>query len=207
MSERLVMVAMHARPRVWEVLSERMCELAPLLEHIETAALERRATTDDGTVHCTHRWRARPNVPGILAQHIDQGLLEWTTDTEWRPADYASRWVVRPRSMKGAALCEGTLVLFPPSGARAHGSSLSWPLSRGNRRQAGAPSPAPSCRHTSASSLTRQGDCSTRTRQRRWLERRQRAPRLAREEFDSAPGQRAVGHRFRARLVHQVQAE
>jgi hypothetical protein len=118
MSERLVMVAMHARPRVWEVLSERMCELAPLLEHIETAALERRLTTDDGTVHCTHRWRARPNVPGILAQHIDQGLLEWTTDTEWRPADYASRWVVRPRSMKGAALCEGTLVLFPAIGGK-----------------------------------------------------------------------------------------
>lgn len=113
MSERLVMVAMHVRPRVWAVLSERMCELAPLLEHIETAELESRETGDDGTVRFTHRWRARANVPGILAQHIDQGLLEWTTETEWRPADYASRWVVRPRSMKGAALCEGTLLLFP----------------------------------------------------------------------------------------------
>lgn len=118
MTERLVMVAMHARPRVWEVLSERICELAPLLEHIETAELESRATADDGAVRCTHRWRARANVPGILAQHIDQGLLEWTTDTEWRPGDYASRWVVRPRSMKGAALCEATLLLTPAIGGK-----------------------------------------------------------------------------------------
>jgi hypothetical protein len=118
MSERFVMVAMHARARLWEVLSERMCELAALLAHVEAAELESRETMDDGTVRYTHRWRARANVPGVLAQHIDQGLLEWTTDTEWRSDEYASRWVVRPRSMKGAVLCEGTLAMFPAIGGR-----------------------------------------------------------------------------------------
>jgi hypothetical protein len=118
MTERLVMVSMHPRALVWDALCERTCELASFLEHIESAALKSRTRGREGLVRRAHLWRARANVPAILAHHIDAGLMEWTTHTEWREHEYTSRWEVRPRALKGAALCGGTMHLLPALGGR-----------------------------------------------------------------------------------------
>jgi len=117
-TERLVLVSRHPRSLVWEALCERTCELAPFLEHIESAELKSRTTGPEGRVRCAHLWRARANVPALLTHHIDAGLMEWTTHTEWREHEYTSRWEVRPRSLKGAALCDGTMHLLPALGGR-----------------------------------------------------------------------------------------
>jgi hypothetical protein len=109
---------MHPRERVWDALCERTCELAPYLEHIQSAELSSRETTTQGLVRCVHVWRARANMPAILAHHIDKGLLEWTGRTEWRTNEYASRWVVEPRSMKDSALCEATMRFSPAVGGK-----------------------------------------------------------------------------------------
>lgn len=112
------MVVMHPRERVWDALCERTCELAPYLDHIESAELKSRETTPQGLVRCVHVWRARANVPAVLAHHIDKGLLEWTGRTEWRANEYESHWVVEPRSMKDSALCEGTMRFSPAVGGK-----------------------------------------------------------------------------------------
>jgi hypothetical protein len=112
------MIAKQPRTHVWDALCERPWELAPFLEHIEGAELTNRTSDIDGYVRCAHLWRARANVTGILAHHIDKGLLEWTTHTEWRVHEYASRWDVRPRLLKGATLCKGEMRLSPALGSR-----------------------------------------------------------------------------------------
>jgi hypothetical protein len=112
------MVVMHPRDRVWDALCERTCELAPYLDHIESAELKSREITPQGLVRCVHVWRARANVPAVLANHIDKGLLEWTCRTEWRANEYESHWVVEPRSMKDSALCEGTMRFSPAVGGK-----------------------------------------------------------------------------------------
>jgi len=116
--ERIVVMVMHPRERVWDALCERTCELAPWLEHIEHAQLLSRETSGDGLVRCVHAWRARANLPALLAPHLDRGLLEWTGRTEWRVDDYQSRWLVEPLAMKGAALCEGTMRFTPAVGGK-----------------------------------------------------------------------------------------
>lgn len=118
MSDKLVLVVMHRRERLWDALCERTCELAPYLEYIESAELKSRETTPEGLTRCVHVWRARGNVPAILAHHIDKGLLEWTGHTEWRANDYESRWVVEPRSMKDSTFCEATMRLSPAVGGQ-----------------------------------------------------------------------------------------
>jgi hypothetical protein len=114
----MVMVVMYPRERVWDALCERTCELAPYLDHIESAELKSRETTTQGLVRCVHVWRARANVPAVLAHQIDKGLLEWTGRTEWRANEYESHWVVEPRSMKGSTLCEGTMRFSPAVGGK-----------------------------------------------------------------------------------------
>jgi hypothetical protein len=114
----MVMVVMHPRDRVREALCERTCDLARYLDHIEHAELKSRETTVKGFVRCVHVWRARANVPSVLAHHLDPGLLEWTGRTEWRPDEYESHWVVEPRSMKDTVLCEGIMRFSPAIGGR-----------------------------------------------------------------------------------------
>ena len=136
MKEKMIMVVMHPRERVWEALCERTCELAPYLDHIESAELKSRETTSQGMVRCVHVWRARANVPAILANHIDQGLLEWTGRTEWRANEYESRWVVEPRSKKSSALCEGIMRFSPAAGGKGTRVDLELALA-GSERPAG----------------------------------------------------------------------
>jgi hypothetical protein len=116
--ERIVVMVMHPRERVWDALCERTCELAPWLEHIEHAELLSRETADDGLVRCVHAWRARADLPALLAPHVDKGLLQWTGRTEWRIDEFESRWVVEPLSMNGAALCEGIMRFSPAVGGK-----------------------------------------------------------------------------------------
>lgn len=118
MNERMVMVAMQPRERLREALCERTCDLVRYLDDIESAELKSREITPQGLVRCVHFWRARVNVPAVLAPHFDTPLLEWTGRTEWRASDYESRWVVEPRVMKDSALCEGIMRLAPAMGGK-----------------------------------------------------------------------------------------
>ena len=118
MKERTVIVVMHPRERLWEALCERTCDLAHYLDDIESAELKSKETTPSGLVRCVHSWRARPNVPSFLAPHFDTDLLEWTGRTEWRANDYQSHWVVEPRFMKDAVLCEAVMNFSPAVGGR-----------------------------------------------------------------------------------------
>jgi hypothetical protein len=116
--ERTVIVVMLPRDRLWEALCERTCDLARYLDNIESVELKSKETTPTGLIRCVHFWRARANVPSVLAPHIDTNFLEWTGRTEWRVNEYESRWVVEPRFMKDSVLCEAIMNFSPAIGGR-----------------------------------------------------------------------------------------
>lgn len=118
MKEQTVIVVMHPRDLIWEALCERTCDLARYLDDIENAELKSKETTPTGLVRCVHFWRARVNVPSLLAPHVDTDFLEWTGRTEWRASEYESRWVVEPRFLKDSALCEAIMKFSPAIGGR-----------------------------------------------------------------------------------------
>jgi len=115
--ERAFIVAMQPRERLREVLCDRTCELAPHLEHIESAVpiLHRQ---EGGRIVSAQAWRARPNVSGVLRHHIDRGLLEWICRIERNADDFASRWTIEPRALRDSPLCVGHLNLEPAAGGR-----------------------------------------------------------------------------------------
>jgi hypothetical protein len=115
---RVIVVAMHPRERVREALCERTCELARYLDHVEKAELKSREAGARGLVRCVHAWRARVDLPAILAHHVEEGVLDWTTRSEWRAGGYESRWVVEPHAKRGAPRCEARMRLFPALGGK-----------------------------------------------------------------------------------------
>lgn len=117
MIERAYIVAMQPREQLREVLCERTCELAPHLEHIESAEPILRRQEGGRIVH-VQAWRARANVSGVLRHHIDRGLLEWICRIERDAAGFASRWTIEPRALRDSALCVGQLNLTSAAGGR-----------------------------------------------------------------------------------------
>jgi hypothetical protein len=128
--EKIVVVVMHPRDEVRNVLCGRTVELAPYLEHIETARLISQQS-DSGLTRCTHHWRARANLPALLVPHLDRGLLEWTGRTEWSTDSYDSRWVVEPVSMNGDPLCVGQMRFTSAVGGKATRVDLELTLAAG----------------------------------------------------------------------------
>ncbi|HVJ41989.1 MAG TPA: hypothetical protein VM639_10845 [Dongiaceae bacterium] len=118
MKEKTVIVVMQPRDPLWQALCERTCDLARYLEDIESAELVSRETTPKGLTRHVHFWRARANVPAILAPHIDASFLAWTGKIEWQANDYKSRWIVEPQFMKEAVLCEAVMDFSPAVGGR-----------------------------------------------------------------------------------------
>jgi hypothetical protein len=115
--ERAFVVVLQPREKLQEVLCGRTCELAPHLEHIESAEPILRQE-DGGRITCVHAWRARANVSGVLRHHIDRGLLEWICRIERDAAGFDSRWTIEPRALRDSPLCVGHLRLTPAAGGR-----------------------------------------------------------------------------------------
>jgi len=118
MKQRFTMVLAQPPERLHRTLCEHSHDLAPLLPHIDAILPIRSESLRNGLQRRVQAWRAHADLPGLLAQHIDEGLLAWTCTTEWRPGDCTSRWTVAPRAMKDTALCEATLRFAPALRAR-----------------------------------------------------------------------------------------
>lgn len=118
MKEKTVIVVMQPRDRLWSALCERTCELARYLDGIESAELISTEKTPKGLTRQVQFWRAKANVPALLAPHIDANLLEWTGRIEWRDNDYKSRWIVEPKYTGGKILCEAVMDFSPAVGGK-----------------------------------------------------------------------------------------
>lgn len=116
--EKTVIVAMYPRDRLQEMLCARTCDLARHLNDIESVELLSKETTPQGLIRHRHHWRARANVPPLLAQHIDSKVLEWIGRVEWRANEYVSRWIVEPGFMRDSVVCEAVMSLSPAVGGR-----------------------------------------------------------------------------------------
>lgn len=116
--EKTVIVAMHPRDCLQEMLCARTCDLAPYLDDIQSVKLLSKETTPQGLIRHRHHWRARANVPPLLAQHIDSKVLEWIGRVEWRANEYVSRWIVEPGFMRDSVACEAVMNLSAAVGGR-----------------------------------------------------------------------------------------
>jgi len=127
-SEQLVVVVTQPAEAVHRILCERSDELVRWLTGIDAVALKSRETTADGSVHCVQSWRARANVPPVLAAHIDGAFLEWLARTEWRPGECESRWTIEPRFLKISARCQARVRCVAALGGRGTRVSIEFDL-------------------------------------------------------------------------------
>jgi hypothetical protein len=105
----MVQIVRCPRQILWQTLRDRTPGLARYLEGVVSAESAPVEPAANGATRRDHRWRARADVPAIIAPHIDTAYLEWTCRTEWYAEDFRSRWLIEPAFLKDRPLCDVTM--------------------------------------------------------------------------------------------------
>ena len=104
---RTLAVVRQERDTVWTLVRDRLDELVPLISDVESVTVDSRREDPDGTVHLVNLWRAKADVPALLRTVVKPEMLAWTDTAEWKPADWACHWRIRPQVFAERVDCVG----------------------------------------------------------------------------------------------------
>lgn len=123
---RFFLVVRQPRARVHEALCAGTWKLGALLDEIDSVVLEEHCETNDGWQSATHLWRAKANVPAVLAPHMDSDYFAWTATVEWSDRDYQSRWQIEPHAVKESLACSAEVNMIDALGGRGTRLSIEF---------------------------------------------------------------------------------
>jgi hypothetical protein len=103
---------------VWAAIRDRLPEIVRLLDDIEGVTMQSREELPDGTVRLVNIWRAKPNLPAIVANHIKPEMLAWTDRAEYHPAVLVCSWKLEPHFLMERINCAGITRYEPAMGRR-----------------------------------------------------------------------------------------
>jgi hypothetical protein len=104
---RTLAVVRQDRATVWTLVRDRLDELVPLISDVESVTVDSRHEDSDGTVHLVNLWRAKADVPALLRTVVKPEMLAWTDAAEWKAADWACHWRIRPQVFADRVDCVG----------------------------------------------------------------------------------------------------
>lgn len=119
MTSRSTLLIKQPRDKIRQALVERTWELAEFLDDIETAELIGEIEQNGSARVSKHVWRATPNIPDLLAPHVDADTFAWTAMVEWHDDEYSSQWRIEPLALKEDITCTAELNLNRAMGGRA----------------------------------------------------------------------------------------
>lgn len=83
----------HPAPLILETVMERMEEIVPFLDNVESIETQSREVLADGRVKIVRRWQGKADsVPSALRPFISRDLMGWIDTAMWTPAEYKVEW-------------------------------------------------------------------------------------------------------------------
>lgn len=101
-----------------EAIRDRLSELAPALENVESITTVSRVQRPDGGVALTNRWRVNPALPPAVAKLIKPEQMGWLDHADWAADLLSCRWRIEPDFMGAAIACRGETRFEPAMGGR-----------------------------------------------------------------------------------------
>jgi hypothetical protein len=99
-------------------MRDRLPEIVRLIDDIEGVTVQSREELPDGTLRLVNVWRAKPNLPAIVANHIEPEMLAWTDHAEYDPAAFVCSWKLEPHFFAERISCVGVTRYEPAIGGR-----------------------------------------------------------------------------------------
>ena len=113
-----VSVLKHPRDSVWATIRDRLPEVVPLLDDIESVTVESRKDLPDGQVHLVNIWKAKPKLPAIVTGYVKADMMSWTDRAEYRPQSHECAWSIEPHFFRERIKCSGVTRYEPAMGGR-----------------------------------------------------------------------------------------
>lgn len=104
--------------RVAPAIRDRLPEIAPVLDDVETIRTVARVERPDGGVALVNEWRVNPKLPAALDGHVTPDMLGWLDHADWSPDLTLCRWRIEPYFMAEAIRCEGATRFESAMGGR-----------------------------------------------------------------------------------------
>jgi hypothetical protein len=118
MKLKSISVIKHPPMIVWTAIRDRLTEIVRLLDDIEEVTVQSREELPDGIVRLVNIWRAKPNLPAIVANHIKPEMLAWTDRAEYHTATLICSWKLEPHFFPEKISCVGVTRYEPAMGGR-----------------------------------------------------------------------------------------
>ena len=113
-----VAVIKHPVEVVWATVRDRLADVAPLLDDVESITVVERRETPDGVVHLVNLWKAKAQIPSALAKMVPPSSLAWIDRAEWQPHSRECHWRIEPRFFADRLRCSGVTRYEPALGGR-----------------------------------------------------------------------------------------
>ena len=101
----------HSRADSFQAYRDRLEELIPFLEDIETIEIVSRRE-EDGVVVLHNRWVANQEVPVFAKAFVKQEMLCWDDFASWDEKAYRCDWEIKTRAFTEAVTCRGSNTFY-----------------------------------------------------------------------------------------------
>ena len=112
-----IVVLKHPIGPVWHTMRDRLSELTPLVDDIESIRVIERQS-DNGKVRLLNEWRSSQSVPVFLRTSLGAAAIEWLDHNMWDDATSQCKWRIEPNVLRGHITCEGTTSFEPAMAGR-----------------------------------------------------------------------------------------
>jgi hypothetical protein len=107
MKIKSVSMLKYQRGDVWAAVRDRLTEIVPLIDDIDSVTTQSREEGRDGVVRLVNIWRAKPKLPAIAADYLKPNMLAWTDRAEYRRLTFECVWRIEPHFLSDRVKCSG----------------------------------------------------------------------------------------------------
>ena len=115
---KALVVVKHPMAAVWATMRDRLAELVPLLDDIESITPIERHETPGGKVALVNEWHTRQRIPALLQARLGADSVSWIDRNTWDPATHRCHWRIEPSVLRGQIECHGVTAYEPAMGGR-----------------------------------------------------------------------------------------
>jgi hypothetical protein len=113
-----VAIVKHPIEVVWITVRDRLSDLVPFMEDMESITSLRREDQAEGIVCLDNLWQAKPGSFLRQSSYIRPEMFAWIDRAEWRPRSHTCHWQIESKFLPEALQCSGLTSYEPALGGR-----------------------------------------------------------------------------------------
>ncbi|HEX4136320.1 MAG TPA: SRPBCC family protein [Bryobacteraceae bacterium] len=124
---------------VWRAIRDRLDELVPHLDDVQSVVVEHREELPDGSVRLINLWRGKANIPAVLNSVIKPELLAWTDRAVWNLSTRECAWQIEMHFDRERTKCRGVTKFEPAIGGKGTRVTFSGEFAMNAKGMRGVP--------------------------------------------------------------------